>query len=73
MQTRFCDLKAKNNTIYDDIHKYCLVENLNEEHIRLSIKKEKWNRKPAKTHRFFGAYLSCKLMVLPKLLAGRLI
>ena len=43
-------------TIYDSIHEYCLTEKVNEERLRISIKKKEWKRNPARTHGFLGTY-----------------
>ncbi len=46
-----------NKTIYDNVHEYCLAEKVNEEQLRISIKKKYWVKNPTKMHKFIGNLL----------------
>jgi len=35
------EINNKKTTIYDGLHRYCRIENMNEEYLRVSIKKER--------------------------------
>jgi hypothetical protein len=55
------ELEKRNKAIYDNVHEYCLAEKVNEEQLRISIKKKYWFNNPIKMCKFIGNLLvQCK-------------
>jgi len=66
MLKSFYAFEKRDRTIYDSIHEYCLTEKVNEEQLRVSVKKKEWNRKPTRMHGFVSTYLSYIIMIFEK-------
>lgn len=53
MLKSFYEFEKFNNINYDSIYEYCLTEKVNEEQLRVFLRKKEWKRNPARMYGFF--------------------